>query len=194
MGTGLGRAPLSLGVRTPPGRWHAGGMSTPSLPTGSPGDDQFLSDESWQPGEEDMLLDSPSGDVLDEGLTAPDDDPLAGLDLTESGQREGEDLDDRLAREEPEVWEDQPGADASPLAGPGLSGETAPDGATDTTVGRLVAEPDDDGPEDLPGETQDILAEDVGIDGARFMPEEAAMHLEDEGAVDEGGTIDPDRP
>lgn len=162
-------------------------------PSAGPGEDQYVPDDSWQPGEDDVLLDTPSGDVLDEGLTAPDDDPLAGLDLTESGQREGETHDDRLAREEPEVWEDQPAdADSSPYAGPGPSGEPAPDGAADTSVGRLVAEPDDDGPEDLPGESQDVLAEDVGVDGARFMPEEAAMHVEGEGAVDEGGTIEPD--
>jgi Family of unknown function (DUF5709) len=170
-------------------------MSTdlPSLPQDSPGDDQFLSDESHQPGEEDMLLGNPSEDVLDEGLTAPDDDPLASLDLTESGQREGETLDDRLAREEPETWEEQPGDDASPYAGPGLSGEAAPDGVSDAGVGRLVAAPDDDDPTDAVGEEQDVLAEDVGVDGARFMPEEAAMHVTEgqDIAVDEGGTIDP---
>lgn len=169
------------------------GEGVPST-EGSPGSDQFLADESWQPGEEDMLLDNPSEDVLDEGLTAPDDDPLAGLDLTEAGQREGETFDDRLAREEPEVWEEQPGADSSPYAGRGPGGEPAPDGAAEASVGRLVAEPDDDDPSDLPGEEQDVLAQDAGVGGARFMPEEAAMHLTDadDVAVDEGSTVDPD--
>ncbi|WP_127132338.1 DUF5709 domain-containing protein [Georgenia sp. SYP-B2076] len=169
--------------------------STEGVPSteGSPGSDQFLADESWQPSEEDMLLDNPSDDVLDEGLTAPDDDPLAGVDLTESGQREGDTIAERVAREEPEVWEERP-ADDSPHAGPGTGGEPAPDGVDETSVGRLVAEPDDDDPSDTPGEMQDVLASDVGLDGARFMPEEAAMHLTDteDVAVDEGGTIDPD--
>ena len=95
-----------------------------------PGGDQYVPDESRQPGEDDMLLGST--DPLDEGLTAPDDDPLAGLDLTPAGEREGEELDDRLAREEPEVWEDEPAMnddpEASPQAGRGLAGEPAPGG------------------------------------------------------------------
>ncbi|GAA4417777.1 hypothetical protein GCM10023169_06590 [Georgenia halophila] len=164
-------------------------------PTG-PGEDQYVPDESWQPGEDDALLDHPSEDVLDEGVTAPDDDPLAGLDLTEQGQREGEDHDDRLAREEPDVWEDEPSSDddsdTSPYAGPGPSGEPAPDGVDDTAVGRLVSEPDDDEWTDEPGESQDVLAQDVGVDAARFMPEESAMHTEEEVAVEEGGTVEPD--
>ena len=102
--------------------------------------------------------------------------------------------DDRLAREEPEVWEQQPDADASPYAGPGLGGKSAPDNVTDAGVGRLVAAPDNDDPSDQVGEEQDVLAEDVGVDGARFMPEEAAMHVTegDDLAVDEGSSIEPD--
>ncbi|MPV36545.1 DUF5709 domain-containing protein [Georgenia subflava] len=159
----------------------------------TPGDDQFLTDESWQPNKEDALLQTDSEDVLDEGLTAPDTDPLAGLDLTQEGQAEGETWDDRLAREEPEVWEEQPPAEAADLAAPGPSGEDAPEGADQTSVGRLVAEPDDDGPEDQVGEQQDLLAEDTGLSGGRFSAEEAAMHVEGENvAVDEGGTVEPD--
>ncbi|MFC7406560.1 DUF5709 domain-containing protein [Georgenia alba] len=168
--------------------------------TAGPGEDQYVPDESWQPGEDDDIVDRPSEDVLDEGITAPDDDPLAGMDLTESGQREGETHDDRLAREEPDVWEDEPSSDddpdASPYAAPGPAGEPAPDGATDTAAGRVVAEPDDDDPSDLPGETQDVYATDVGRDGARFMPEEAAMEVTDDAsgdvAVDEGTSVSPD--
>jgi len=170
-------------------------------PTG-PGEAQYVPDQSWQPGEDDELVDRPSEDVLDEGITAPDDDPLAGMDLTESGQREGETHDDRLAREEPDVWEDEPTSegdpDASPYAAPGPSGEQAPDGATDTAAGRIVAEPDDDDPTDLPGEAQDVYGSDVGAAGARFGPEESAMAIEDKPggdvAIDEGGTAEPDEP
>lgn len=81
-----------------------------------PAADQYVPDESRQPGEDDMLLGAE--DPLDEGLTAPDEDPLAGLDLTPAGEREGEELDDRLAREEPEVWEDEPAMDDDPEASP----------------------------------------------------------------------------
>ncbi|MFD1506589.1 hypothetical protein FE374_15615 [Georgenia yuyongxinii] len=167
-------------------------MSTdvPNLPQDSPGDDQFLSDESWQPNKEDALLTTDSEDVLDDGLTAPDTDPLASLDLTESGQREGETWDDRLAREEPEVWEEQPPADASDQAGTGINGEE-PTGE-ESAVGTLVAAPDDDDPSDRPGEEQDVFAATAARTG-NLAPEEQAMHLEDQGiAVDEGGTIEPD--
>ncbi|KAE8762914.1 DUF5709 domain-containing protein [Georgenia thermotolerans] len=162
---------------------------------GSPGGDQFLADESWQPGEEDMLLDTPTDDVLDEGLTAPDEDPLAGEHLTPAEMEEGDTIDERVAREEPEVWEQQgPDAEASPHAGPGPMGEPAPDNVADAGVGRLVAEPDDDDPTDQVGEEQDVMAEDVGVDAARFLPEEAAMHITDgdDLAVDEGSSVEPD--
>lgn len=160
----------------------------PDLPQGSPGDDQLLSDESWQPNTEDALLGT-DDDVLDQGLTAPDTDPLASLDLTESGQREGETLDDRLAREEPEVWEEQPSDDASDMAGTGLSGEQPETRAAE--LGELAALPDDDDPSDRPGEEQDVLAVEAGSPGA-LSPEERAMHLDEDVAVDEGGTIDPE--
>ncbi|GAA1633136.1 DUF5709 domain-containing protein [Georgenia ruanii] len=162
---------------------------------GSPGGDQFLPDESWQPGEEDMLLDTPADDVLDEGLNPPDEDPLAGEPLTQEDLVAGDTLDERVAREEPEVWEEQrPDAEASPYAGPGPTGEPAPDNVADAGVGRLVAEPDDDDPSDQVGEEQDVLAEDVGVDGARFLPEEAAMHVTDgdDLAVDEGSSVEPE--
>ncbi|MFH5822105.1 DUF5709 domain-containing protein [Georgenia sp. AZ-5] len=163
---------------------------------GSPAGDQFLADESWQPGEEDMLLDNPTDDVLDEGLTAPDEDPLVGEHLTHAEMQQGDTLDERVARELPEAWEEQPDAEASPHAGPGPSGEPAPDNVAEAGVGRLVAAPDDDDATDQVGEEQDVLAEDVGRDAARFLPEESAMHVTegDDLAVDEGSTIDPAAP
>jgi hypothetical protein len=162
---------------------------------GSPGGDQFLADESWQPGEEDMLLDNPTEDVLDEGVTAPDEDPLEGEHLTPAALEQGDTLDERIAREEPEVWEEQrPDAEASPHAGPGPMGEPAPDNVADAGVGRLVAEPADHDPTHQVGAEQVVMAEDVGVDAARFMPEEAAMHVTegDDLAVDEGSSVDPD--
>lgn len=109
-----------------------------------PAADQYVPDESRQPGEDDMLLGAE--DPLDEGLTAPDEDPLAGLDLTPAGEREGEELDDRLAREEPEVWEDEPAMDddpeASPQAARGLGGEPAPGGGQAPEEAALRVDPD----------------------------------------------------
>ena len=164
---------------------------TPVSGGGTPGAEQFLPDESWQPNKEDALLDVETEDILDEGMTAPDTDPLASLDLSESGQAEGETWDDRLAREEPEVWEKQPDDDED-RAAPGLGGEEAPDVREGSGVGRLVARPDDDDASDEVGEQQDLLAQDAGVAGGGFVQEEAAMHIEGEGAVDEGGTIEPD--
>lgn len=90
----------------------------------------------------------------------PGDEPSAVDDYgtTAEEQREGESLDGRLRREEPEA--EAPGAD-----------ETAP------TAGRLVQE--DEGVRD-DTESEEI-AQDVGPDTGGFTAEEAAMHVEDEG-------------
>lgn len=152
-----------------------------AVPEGTPGREQFATDTdtSWQPEKEEALLDTPAEDVLDEGLTAPETDPLAGLDLTPSGQAAGEDLDDRLAREEPEVWEKQPDPEAAQQVATGLAGEQGPH--DETSVGRLT------------GTDDELTAEDAGHAGGVPAPEEIAVVLEDEsGAVDEGGSPEPE--
>lgn len=157
-----------------------------SIPLGTPGRDQFLDDESWQPDKEDGLLQTDTEDVLDDGLTAPVDDPLAGLDLSPRGQVEGEALRDRLAREEPDRWDEDGEED------PAVEEEDDPDLADDEAdrpVGRLVALPDDDDDTDEPGEWQDVLAEDVGV--GDLTAEEAAMHLLRDG---DGGLTDAPDP
>lgn len=70
-----------------------------------------------------------------------------------------EDLDARLAREVPDGEEPVP-YDRQPDA-----------------VGALVSEPDDDGPEDEPGEEQDVLARAEGQPRKDFSAEESAMHV-----------------
>jgi Family of unknown function (DUF5709) len=90
----------------------------------------------------------------------PGDRPIAVDDFgtTAEEQREGESLDGRLSREEPDVGE--PGAATAP----------------DETV-RLVQQ--DEGVH-TDTESQEI-ATDVGADTGGFTAEESAMHVEDEG-------------
>ena len=89
----------------------------------------------------------------------PGDEPMAVDDFgtTAEEQRQGESLEGRLSREEPEAG--APGADV-----------------TSPTVGRLVQE--DEGVRD-DTESEEI-AQDVGPDTGGFTAEEAAMHVEDE--------------
>jgi hypothetical protein len=89
----------------------------------------------------------------------PGDEPLALDDYgtTAEEQSEGESLDGRLSREEPDV-------------GPGGA-------ETPRRAGRLVQE--DEGVRD-DTESEEI-AQDVGPDAGGFTAEEAAMRVEDEG-------------
>lgn len=101
-------------------------------------------------------LDSdPNDDPLDSGYIPPDR-PVAAqhTGTTAAEQRAGESLDERLAEEVP---------------------DDAPEGDPDRS-GRLVA----DGPGTGGGSEQDLVAEDVGIDGGAASAEEAAVHRRDE--------------
>ncbi|MDN3354061.1 DUF5709 domain-containing protein [Actinomadura sp. DC4] len=99
-----------------------------------------------------------SGDPQEEPV--PGDEPVALDDFgtTAEEQREGESLDGRLSREEPETG--TPGTEETP-----------------SSVGRLVQE--DEGVRD-DTESEEI-AQDVGPDTGGLTAEEAAIHLEDEG-------------
>jgi uncharacterized protein DUF5709 len=99
-------------------------------------------------------------------LPLPGDAPNASVDwgTTAEEQREGEPLDLRLSREEPDpVLEEINGEKRRPTAGAG-------------DVGRLVNN------ERLqPGDSEpDIDATDVGVDGGGLTQEEQAIHLEPE--------------
>ena len=103
----------------------------------------------------------------------PHDTALAVDDFgTTAGElRDGEPLDGRLAREEPEVLaaQDLP-ADESEGA------DTPFDERAGQGIGRLV-EPD----EGVRGDTEaDLVATDAGTDLGGYSAEEAAMHLEPE--------------
>ncbi|MEE1802095.1 DUF5709 domain-containing protein [Streptomyces sp. NPDC101062] len=119
---------------------------------------------------EDTLLDRGS-DPFDEGWSPPER-PL-GVESTGTTAAErsaGESLDQRLAEEVPEL---------SPLDGDGIGdlpygeGEQLDDEVGDDRSGRLVA-PDEGAHEDA---EKDMIASDVGIDGAAASAEEAAVHL-----------------
>ncbi|MEV7427446.1 DUF5709 domain-containing protein [Streptomyces sp. NPDC091212] len=128
------------------------------------GEDQGILDS------EDTLVDSGS-DPFDEGWSPPER-PL-GVEHTGTTAAErlaGESLDQRLAEEVP---------DYAVPAGDGIGdlpygeGEQLDDEVGDERSGRLVA-PDEGAHEDA---EKDMIASDVGIDGAAASAEEAAVHL-----------------
>lgn len=131
--------------------------------------------ESDQLTKEETLQARGVDDLLDEGYSPPERDPLRGKRWTQAEQREPDSVSDRLEQEEPEVWEEggQPPAHKEP-----------------DRAGRIEALPDDDDPSDTVGETQDVHAQDVGVDGGAATAEEAAVRLrsaEEAGAVFEPG-------
>jgi hypothetical protein len=124
-----------------------------------------MSDDQLQP--QDTLDDRGVDDVLDEGISPPEE--LRGSKAkgtTPAEAAEGETIDDRVRQEEPEVWEDADAErDAEIVDGP-VGGEVG-----EERTGRLHAT----------DETSDEFAEDEGIDGAAASAEEAAVHtIEDE--------------
>jgi hypothetical protein len=107
------------------------------------------------------------------GMEPPRDAPLASDEFgtTAAEMHDGESLDGRISREEPDVIDlvDQP-ADESATADTPFS-ERAGQG-----VGRLV-EPDEGARTDTEA---DMVAADVGTDLGGYSAEESAMHLEPE--------------
>ncbi|MFJ1646637.1 DUF5709 domain-containing protein [Streptomyces sp. NPDC088258] len=143
--------------------------------------DETMGDEVYQPDDaeitedegildpEDTLLDR-GADPHDEGWSPPER-PL-GVDqvgTTAAEQRSGETLDERLAKEVPD---ERPAAGSGVGDLPGGEGEPLDGEVGDDRAGRLVA-PDEGAHEDA---EKDMIAEDVGIDGAAASAEEAAVH------------------
>jgi hypothetical protein len=129
-----------------------------------------MSEDQLQP--QDTLDDRGVDDVLDEGISPPE--AYRGVNAkgtTTQEQIEGETIDERIAQEEPDVWDGEPAPDAGPddvVDGP-VGGEVGGD-----RTGRLGEDVDDPG---------SMTAEDEGIDGAGASAEEAAMHtIEDDPA------------
>ncbi len=140
-------------------------------------------DPQW-PGEgdhnqlpkEDTLEERGVDDLVEEGYTPLDRDPLRGENLTQAELIEGDTITERLEQEEPEVWEEPQEPDPS----------REPDRA-----GRIEAASEEAaGP--LGEREQDVMAEDVGVAGGAATAEEAAMRIREEndpiGLTGEGGT------
>jgi hypothetical protein len=116
-------------------------------------------------------------DPLDEGYS-PSERPL-GVDefgTTAREEAEGESLDRRLAREVPDISDDE-GDDLGDSSD--TDGELRDDEVGDARSGRLVSETyvADDVSVDGGTDSVDLYASDVGIDGAGASAEEAAVHV-----------------
>lgn len=114
---------------------------------------------------EDELLDTRISDILDEGYSPPDREPSVHVP-TQSEEERGESLDELLSAEEPEVWD----RDEENLF------DESGDEVGDERAGRLVGV----GTDGYRDTEKDLLAGDVGIDGAGASAEEAAVHVIDE--------------
>lgn len=125
-----------------------------------------VDDETQPQSTQDSLTDDRDlPEPLDEGYSPPEKWSVAqGYGNTPLEEQTGESLDQRLRQEEPEP---DP-YDAAAQAGEDVSGEVGEDRA-----GRLVA--DDEGTHE--DTEKDLVAEDVGIDGAAASAEEAAVHV-----------------
>jgi Family of unknown function (DUF5709) len=118
----------------------------------------------------------PEAMPLDRGRE-PGDRPAGAekFGTTAAEQAEGEDLDHRLAQEEPDVGAAAPGPVPFDSLGEDVAAEDlAPAEAGDEQVGRLV-EPDEGAHTDT---EKDVVASDVGTDAGNLTAEEAAMHVE----------------
>ncbi|MFD5186247.1 DUF5709 domain-containing protein [Streptomyces sp. NPDC058372] len=128
--------------------------------------------------EEDTLMDTGVDNPLDEGYSPPEKPrAVEHTGTTANEEREGESLDERLTEEIPDVQVPRGDGIGDALD---TDGEPLDDEVGDFRAGRLVA-PDEGAHEDA---EKDIIAEDVGIDGAAASAEEAAVHIVEEDADD----------
>jgi hypothetical protein len=142
------------------------------MTSSDPGDretygDYSVDDETQLPAS-DTLDDEDVADLLDRGYSPPERYSTAqkhGVTPAEEGA--GETLEERLAQEEPEP--DPYAADESADEAEALSEREV----GDERAGRLV-EPDQGAGDDV---EKELVAEDVGIDGAAASAEEAAVHV-----------------
>jgi len=132
-------------------------------------------DEEDQLQPEDTLVGDDVDDELDRGYSPPEKYSAGqGYGNTPWEQAHDRPLDDRLAEEVPEP---DPADLADPQAADddGVTHEADLDGGevSDVRAGRLV-DPDQGAGDDV---EKDLVAEDVGIDGAAASAEEAAVHV-----------------
>ena len=149
-------------------------------------DDQGRGDDVYQPDgsevqddeglldQEDTLLGGGVTDPLDQGYSPPERPwGVEHTGVTGMEQRLGETLDERLSEEIPDLF----------LAeGEGIGdgwdndGEALYDEVGAARPGRLSA-PDEGMRDDDESDEEELIADDVGIDGADTSAEEAAVHL-----------------
>jgi len=122
------------------------------LPEGLDDPDDWSESETEQFDPEDTLIDRGLEDPLDEGYDPLDRPRTNHFGETEEEEREGESLDQRLAEEEPEEWDEERVLD-------------------EDRAGRLSEDDDAAG-----GRDNDVYGVDEGISGAGASAEEAAVH------------------
>ena len=126
-------------------------------------------DDEDQPSNLEDLGDPDVEDELDRGYSPPEKYSAAqGFGNTPYEEAVGETLDQRVAQEEPEP---DPYLEAERAVDPDVP--TGDGEVGDERAGRLV-DPDQGLGEDT---EKDLVADDVGIDGAAASAEEAAMHV-----------------
>jgi hypothetical protein len=128
-----------------------------------------VDDEDQPQSTGDSLVDDRGlAEPLDEGYSPPEKWSVAeGYGNTPLEEELGETLDQRIAQEEPEP---------DPYEQAAVETEDVGGEVGDRRAGRLVDE--DEGART--DEEKDLVAEDVGIDGAAASAEEAAVHTIDE--------------
>lgn len=130
-------------------------------PATSPDPESVAEGDTNQLHQEDTLLDRGLESVIDESYSPPERPPNPNRLETHLDQEIGESHDDKLAQEEPEVWEQE----GRPVSA-----------REEDRAGRLAAEDTES-----TGQAADSLAaEDVGIAGGAATAEEAAVHVVDE--------------
>jgi hypothetical protein len=121
-----------------------------------------------QSGGDSLVDDRGLTEPLDEGYSPPEKWSAGeGYGNTPLEEELGESLDQRIAQEEPEPDPYEQAAEETEDVGGEVGNKRA---------GRLVDENAGIGPD----EEKDLIAEDVGIDGAAASAEEAAVHVIDE--------------
>lgn len=127
----------------------------------------------------DTLDGDPGDDPLDRGVAPPQRWSAAIRYGTTAGEQDaGESLDQLLAKEEPDIAPEIDDQRPEDLAGDEDAADEDADGlllehGPDPRAGRLVSEDEAGYQDDEP----DLVAHDVGIDGAAATAEEAAVHV-----------------
>jgi hypothetical protein len=143
-----------------------GASSDPADQNDTYNDYSVDSEDQPQSGGDSLVDDRGLTEPLDEGYSPPEKWSAAeGYGNTPLEEQEGETLDQRIAQEEPEP---DPYTEAETE---NVGGEVGNERA-----GRLVDEDRGIGPDT----EKDLVADDVGIDGAAASAEEAAVHVIDE--------------